>query len=160
MRISPMPHYGGRPIAPLGDSAQHENMQNETAIEVDAADKLHWLRRLDGAREWKFLDDRRCCRCCGKTFSGRQAQLIGGTRPHGPLRFVCPTPNCESTPADWLYAHESGAVEKESAFGFRRPRVVRVKHSRHVLARYHPPVRRPWKLRHAFHFLHHFGLAV
>jgi rubredoxin len=73
---------------------------------VDGNDKLHWLRRLDVARSWEFLDNRRYCRCCGKTFSGRQVQLIGGSRPFGPLRLACPTPRCAATPADWIYLHE------------------------------------------------------
>ena len=56
-------------------------MQNESTIEVQAEDKLRWLRRLDGGgRGWESLDDRRVCRYCGKTFSGRQVQLVGGTR--------------------------------------------------------------------------------
>jgi hypothetical protein len=91
-------------------------MQNESAIEVEAADKLRWLRRLDGARKWESLDDRRFCRCCGKSFSGVQVQLVGGTRRHGPIRFVCPTPNCPSTPADWLYSHESRVAANGPAY--------------------------------------------
>ena len=93
-------------------------MQTESAIEVEGEDKLRWLRRLDGGRGWQSLDDHRRCRCCGKTFSGRQVQLVGGTRGHGPVRFVCPTPNCVSTPADWLYPHESGA---DDTVGFAIP---------------------------------------
>jgi hypothetical protein len=73
-------------------------MQTKSAIEVGAEDKLRWLRRLDGGRGWESLDDHRVCRGCGKTFSGRQVQLVGGTRGHGPVRFVCPTPTCPSTP--------------------------------------------------------------
>jgi hypothetical protein len=53
-------------------------MQTESAVEVGAKDKLRWLRRLDGGRRWESLDDHRCCRCCGKTFSGRQVQLVAG----------------------------------------------------------------------------------
>jgi hypothetical protein len=133
-------------------------MQNESPIEVEAEDKLRWLHRLDGTREWESLDDRRRCRSCGKTFSGRQVQFVGGTRGHGPVRFVCPTPNCLSTFADWLYPHESGAAAKQSALRFRRPHVVRVKRARHVLV----PVKQQgnWtsKIRHALQ--RHFGLPV
>ena len=122
-------------------------MQTESAIEVEGEDKLRWLRRLDGGRGWESLDDHRRCRCCGKTFSGRQVQLVGGTRGHGPVRFVCPTPNCVSTPADWLYPHESGAAA-QSALRFRRPHVVRVKYARHVLRRGNQRATWTWKLRH------------
>jgi len=85
-------------------------MRNESPIEVETEDRLRWLRRLDGGRRWESLDDHRCCGCCGKTFSGRQVQLIGGTRGHGPVRFVCPTLDCPSTPADWHYPGESGVT--------------------------------------------------
>jgi hypothetical protein len=37
-------------------------------IKVDGNDKLHWLRRLDTARSWEFLDDQRYCFFCGRTF--------------------------------------------------------------------------------------------
>jgi hypothetical protein len=59
------------------------------------------------------LDDRRSCRCCGKTFTGRQLQVVGGIRGHGPVRFVCATPNCLSTPADWHYPHERRVAAKD-----------------------------------------------
>jgi hypothetical protein len=81
-------------------------VQREPAIEMEPDEKLRWLRRLDGARRWQVLDDRRFCRCCGKSFTGREVEIVGGTRPHGPLRVACPTQNCSSAPADWLYAHE------------------------------------------------------
>ena len=55
-------------------------------------------------------------------------------RRHGSIQFVCPTPNCLSTPADWLYRNENGAAAK-SALRFRRPHVVRVKYARRVLGR-------------------------
>ena len=133
-------------------------MQTENAVEVGAEDKLRWLRRLDSGRGWESLDDHRVCRCCGKTFSGRQVQLVGGTRGHGPVRFVCPTANCLSTFADWFYPHESGAAAKRSALRFRRSHVVRVKRARHVLV----PVKQQgnWtsKIRHALQ--RHFGLPV
>ena len=55
-------------------------MQTESVIVVEAEDKLRWLRRLDGGRGWESLDDHRVCRCCGKTFSGRQLPLVGRTQ--------------------------------------------------------------------------------
>ena len=133
-------------------------MQSESAIEVQAQDKLRWLRRLDGGRGWESLDDYRVCRCCGKTFGGRQVQLVGGTRGHGPVRFLCPTPNCPSTPADWLYLHEGGAAAKQSALRFQQPHVVRVKHARHVVRRDQKQANWAGKLRHALQ--RHFDLPV
>ena len=107
------------PIGRLADCSVMRNkkrckLQTETAIEVEAEDKLRWLRRLDGEHEWESLDDYRVCGCCGRTFSGRQAQLVAGTRGFGPVRFVCPTPNCMSKPADWRYPHERRAARQNS----------------------------------------------
>src|SRR6478672_1041321 len=122
-------------------------MQTECAIAVEAQDKLRWLRRLDGRRGWGSLDDHRVCRCCGQTFSGRQVQLVVGTRGQGPLRCVCPTPNCMSAPAEWRYPHECGDSAKQSASRFRGPHVVRIKHARHVVRRDKQTANWVWKLR-------------
>src|SRR5438477_1051247 len=133
-------------------------MQNESPIEVEAEDKLRWLHRLDGTREWESLDDRRRCRSCGKTFSGRQVQLVGGTRGHGPVRFVCPTANCLSTFADWLYPHESGAAAKRSACDSVGHRLS-ASNARGMFS-YPLNSRGIWtsKIRHALQ--RHFGLPV
>jgi hypothetical protein len=74
---------------------------------VTLDDKLHVLRKLDHRRKWKSLDDRRFCLCCKRVFNGRQVEIAGGTRPLGPLRLICPTENCPSVPADWVYPDES-----------------------------------------------------
>jgi hypothetical protein len=133
-------------------------MQTESAIEVQAEDKLKWLRRLDADREWESLDDRRVCRRCGRTFSGRHLQLVGGTRGHGPIRFVCPTPNCLATLADWLYLHDDRAASKEPALRLQQPSVVRVKYARHVPRCDKQPANWIWKLRYALQ--RHLGLPV
>jgi hypothetical protein len=74
---------------------------------VTPDDKLHVLRQLDLRRKWKSLDDRRFCLCCKTVFNGREVEIAGGTRPLGPLRLICPTENCPSVPADWIYPDES-----------------------------------------------------
>ena len=74
---------------------------------VTLDDKLHVLRQLDLRRRWKSLDDRRFCLCCKTVFNGREVEIAGGTRPLGPLRLICPTENCPSVPADWVYPDES-----------------------------------------------------
>ena len=88
-------------------------MQHEPPIEMEPDEKLRWLRRLDGTRHWQFLNDRRFCRCCGKSFTGQEVEIVGGTRPHGPLRATCPTQNCSSAPADWVYLHETAGQVRE-----------------------------------------------
>ena len=107
IKLCPIDRRDYPPIAPAHRQDQTWGMHKEPAFEIEPNEKLRWLRRLDGTRRWQFLDDRRCCRCCGKSFTGRQLEIVGGTRPHGPLRLTCPTRNCSSTPADWLYLHET-----------------------------------------------------
>jgi hypothetical protein len=65
-------------------------------------DKLETLRRLDQFRHWRSLDDKRYCLGCSKLISGRQIQVIGGTRGNGPLRIICPTQRCPAIPMDWV----------------------------------------------------------
>jgi hypothetical protein len=82
-------------------------MTKTISIHVTPDDKLHVLRRLDLRRKWKSLDDRRFCLSCKTVFNGREVEIAGGTRPLGPLRLICPTENCPSVPADWVYPDES-----------------------------------------------------
>ena len=72
------------------------------AVRLGDQDKLETLRRLDQFRHWHSLDDKRYCLGCGKLISGRQIQVIGGTRGNGPLRIICPTQRCPAIPMDWV----------------------------------------------------------
>ena len=77
-------------------------------------EKLRSLQQLDQFREWRSLDDRRYCLVCGKIITGRQIQVVGGTRGNGSLRLNCPTERCNSIPMDWvLPTDEILAVLKE-----------------------------------------------
>ena len=71
-------------------------------INLSHVDKLEALRRLDQFRPWHSLDEKRFCLVCGKIITGEQIQVIGGMRGTGPLRIICPTPNCHSIPMDWV----------------------------------------------------------
>ena len=73
-----------------------------SAINLSGVDKLEALRRLDQFRPWRSLDEKRFCLVCGKIITGEQIQVIGGMRGTGPLRIICPTPNCHSIPMDWV----------------------------------------------------------
>jgi hypothetical protein len=101
----------------------------ETAIPIrfNTDDKLLALRRFDRQGGWTSLDDRRFCLRCEREFSGRQIDIVGGTRGRGRLRLLCPTDGCNSPCQDWVRAHPS---EKS----------VRVSHNGHVvrLMRWHP----------------------
>lgn len=65
-------------------------------------DKLEILRQLDRHRQWRSLDEKRYCIACGNIVTGREIQIVGGTRETGPLRAICPTNNCHSIPMDWV----------------------------------------------------------
>jgi hypothetical protein len=103
---------------------------NTEPIKVDGNDKLHWLRRLDPVRSWEFLDEQRRCLHCGKTFSGHQVRLVGGTRPFGPLRLLCPTRRCTATSADWVYLHETREVVSQAPQSLPSARIVRIQRKR------------------------------
>jgi hypothetical protein len=77
-------------------------MSSLAPIQVSAADKLRLLRRLDTYRRWESLDDKRQCIQCGEIVSGRDVEVVGGTRALGPLRLQCPTENCPAIPLDWI----------------------------------------------------------
>ncbi len=71
-------------------------------IELSDKDKLEALQRLDQFRQWRSLDEKRYCLVCSRIITGRQIQVIGGTRGSGPLRIICPTERCNSIPMDWV----------------------------------------------------------
>jgi len=96
-----------RPIAALSVVRQNFVMMQTISNQVTPADKLDVLRQLDQRREWKSLDDRRFCLCCKTVITGHDVEIVGGTRPLGPLRLLCPIENCPSTPSDWVYPDES-----------------------------------------------------
>jgi len=67
-----------------------------------AEDKLATLRRLDESRAWKSLSDRLYCTICKRVISGCQIKVVGGTNGLRALHLKCSTPDCLSTPADWI----------------------------------------------------------
>jgi hypothetical protein len=96
-------------------------------IRLGSGDKLLILRRLDRDRKWESLDDKRYCRCCGATFTGRQIDVVGGTRGSGRLRLLCPTEDCVSTSKDWVYpAHDSSDATHSSQRHPHAPQDVHV----------------------------------
>ncbi len=71
-------------------------------IDLNSASKLATLRRLDRSTHWESLRNERQCRRCGEVITGRDIEIVGGTREYGPLRMQCPTPNCPGTAADMV----------------------------------------------------------
>jgi rubredoxin len=101
-------------------------MKRQQALALEPEDKLRWLRRLDHGHNWDFLDDKRCCRSCGRIFTGREARVIGGTRPFGRVRITCPTRDCAATPARWVSAAGTQAHAVKRSISFRNVKVVRL----------------------------------
>ena len=79
-------------------------MQLLAPIVLSGTEKLEILQRLDRFRKWHSLDDKRYCLACGQIIEGRDVLVVGGTRGTGPLRLICPTRNCHSSPMDWVIA--------------------------------------------------------
>ena len=77
-----------------------------TPIELNAAEKLELLQRLDRYRKWHGLDERRYCLACGRIIEGHDILVVGGTRGTGPLRLICPTKGCHSIAMDWVIPTE------------------------------------------------------
>jgi len=80
-------------------------------LELAEKDKLQVLQRLDQFRTWRSLDEKRYCLACSKIITGEQVQVIGGTRGTGPLRIICPTPDCPSIPMDWVLPTDEVLVQ-------------------------------------------------
>jgi hypothetical protein len=71
-------------------------------IKLSDGDKLEVLRRLDQFRNWDSLEEKRYCLVCSTLITGREVQVIGGTRGTGALRMICPSDGCHSIPMDWV----------------------------------------------------------
>jgi hypothetical protein len=79
-------------------------MSASTPLHLPAEDKLDLLRYLDEFHYWHSLDDKRHCKRCGRSITGRQILIIELQGTRGKLRLRCPTVACVSTPSDWVYA--------------------------------------------------------
>lgn len=67
-------------------------------------DKIDLLCRLDEFHFWHALDDVRICQRCHRQITGRQIKIVELPGARGVLRLQCPTPDCESSPGEWIYA--------------------------------------------------------
>src|SRR5438067_10987166 len=94
-------------------------MKTAPGLHLDLCERLRLLRALDPLRKWRSLDDQRVCRCCHKFISGRQIEVIEGTKDEG-FHLACPTTDCSSSMEDWVYPDEIAQPPD------RRRRVVRV----------------------------------
>ena len=81
-------------------------------IRLARDDKLPALRRIDKGRQWSSLDDQVYCTICKSVISGRQIEVVGGTNGLRALHLKCSTPDCLSTPADWILPVKSDTVRE------------------------------------------------
>lgn len=81
--------------------------------QVAAEEKLAAFRLLDPFGQWQSLENQRCCRLCRRIFAGHEVEIIGA-------RLQCPTPECNSAPADWASAPDSNdsVVAEADEFSF------------------------------------------
>ena len=71
-------------------------------IKLSDEERLETLQRLDQFWQWYSLNEKRYCLVCSKIITGREIQVIGGTRGNGPLRIICPTEHCNAMPMEWV----------------------------------------------------------
>ena len=74
-----------------------------SSIKLSDEEKLAILQRLDQFRHWHSLDEKRYCLVCGEIITGRQIQVIMGTRGNRLLRVICPTKHCDAMPIEWVW---------------------------------------------------------
>ena len=71
-------------------------------IKLSDEEKLETLQRLDQFRQWYSLNEKRYCLICSRIITGREIQVIAGTRGNGLRRIICPTERCTAMPIDWV----------------------------------------------------------
>lgn len=79
-------------------------MRTLSPLTLTPEDKIDALRQLDEFHFWHSLDDVRICQRCHRQITGRQIEIVGLPGTRGALRLQCPTPDCESSPGEWIYA--------------------------------------------------------
>jgi hypothetical protein len=74
-----------------------------SSIKLSDEERLAILQRQDQFRYWHSLDEKRYCLVCGEIITGRQIQVIMGTRGNRSLRMICPTKHCDAMPIEWVW---------------------------------------------------------
>lgn len=65
-------------------------------------EKLSALHEVDIFHRWSSIEERRYCRRCGESFSGREIKVFAGRRGEGQYRLECPTEGCPAVPIEWI----------------------------------------------------------
>lgn len=94
-------------------------------LALSPAEKLLALRELDIFHRWESIDERRYCRGCGKSISGREIKVFARRDGDQAFRLECPTEGCLSVPIDWIMpeplAPKLAAVKKASGSRWEFP---------------------------------------
>ncbi len=106
-------------------------------IKLSDEEKVETLQRLDQFRQWHSLDEKRYCLVCGKLITGREIQVIGGTRGNGALRIICPTEQCNAIPMDWVRPTDEVLIKIAMVEAERRRNclIIRAGHAMQSLAK-------------------------
>jgi hypothetical protein len=83
---------------------------------LSSEDKLDLLRYLDEFHFWHSIDDKRFCKRCGRSITGRQILVMELQGRRGQMRLQCPTVGCVSTPSEWVYADPVQAASLKPGF--------------------------------------------
>ena len=78
-------------------------------LDLSPVKKLKVLRETDIFHHWDSLDEERCCRRCGKAFTGREIKVFRGWRNGPRYRLECPTKSCPAVPIEWIVTAEAEA---------------------------------------------------
>jgi hypothetical protein len=112
------------PIVKRAGASQDRAMHASIALVLSPEDKLDLLRNLDEFHFWHSLDDKRSCKRCGRSITGRQILILALKGTRGRLRLQCPTVGCVSTSSEWIYADPVLAARLRTDF---RPATQRFK---------------------------------
>jgi hypothetical protein len=127
--------------------AEPQAMHASSPSVLSPDDKLDLLRNLDEFHFWHSLDDRRFCKRCGRSITGRQIVAVEMKGTRGRMRLQCPTVGCVSTASEWIYADPVLAARLKTDFRpnlpvFKSPKTQ----PRHAQPRHNHRQRalRPW----------------
>jgi hypothetical protein len=91
-------------------------MHASSPLRLSPEDKLDALRHLDEFHFWHSLDDKRSCKRCGRSITGRQILVLELKGTRGRLRLQCPTVGCVSSASEWIYADPVLAARRKNEF--------------------------------------------
>jgi hypothetical protein len=124
VRFLPSPPTAPPPIVWPFPGCHPRLMRPPTPSVLTPGDKINALQRLDEFHFWHSLNDVRVCQRCHHQITGWQIEVFEIPGTHGSLRLYCPTPSCESSPVEWVYADPVLVAKIRSHAPASRPGLV------------------------------------